>query len=197
MTITPARAGMEAVVPRLTIEETRSRATEAGMDAALADIHLFQVLFHSPALANAINSAKDGVLKETQLDPRLREFIIMRVAWLTGAEYVWDHHYKPHVEHGLNVKPEGILGVRDPTNAAQFGDVELAVIAVADDVVSSGRVSQATIERCREFLPGNQEIVEAVATACVYNAIAGVALSLSVPIEEGYTRWEPDGVEPS
>jgi alkylhydroperoxidase family enzyme len=160
-------------------------------------IHLFQVLFNSPVIGATINTAKDRILKETDLDPRLRELAIMRAAWLTGAEYVWNHHHRPHVEHDLEVRPIDVLDVREWESAAGFGELERAVLRLTDEMVLEGGASAETVAAAGALLPGDRELVELVAAIAVYRAISTMAVTLAIPMEEGYGSWEPDGVAPS
>src|SRR5688572_9150053 len=56
-------------------------------------LHVFyRALLHSPALAAAWFEFNNAVRFRAGLDARIRELIIMRVAALTGCEYVWKVH---------------------------------------------------------------------------------------------------------
>jgi len=69
--MTAARSGEEARVRRLSVEEVDDTCRAVGMPTDMGAIHLFQVLFNSPVIGATINTAKDRILKETDLDPRL------------------------------------------------------------------------------------------------------------------------------
>lgn len=198
MTLTPTRDPESQPMPRLPVEQARSVAAEAGMNPALADIHLFQMLLHAPHAAVTIDSTKDILLKGMRLDARLRELAIMRIAWLLGAEYVWNHHTKALVQDELELRPDDVLEVRDWERSTVLGDVERAVLALTDGMVRSpeGRADPAVVAALVELL-GPDQVVELVVAVGLYRGIAGVIQTLDVPMEPVYQRWEPDGVAPA
>jgi alkylhydroperoxidase family enzyme len=195
MTMTPTRGGVESRVRRLSVEEASAQAGEAGMDRELTNIHLFQVLYQSPSIGFAVNGAKDAALRQLELDPRIREMIIMRIAWLLGAEYVWNHHVRPHVEHDLDLFRPEVLEVRDWRRSSSIGPAQRAALAVTDEIALEGGARAETVAACRAEL-GDRQTVEVVGTAALYYALATAAVSLGVPMEASYGFWEPDGVAP-
>ena len=71
----------------LGLEEARAAAAEAGIPETMADLNVFRVLLRHPRLAGAVNTLLATLLWKSALDPRLRELVIMRIAWVTGSEY--------------------------------------------------------------------------------------------------------------
>jgi len=197
MTTTPTRDGPAERVPRLALDEARRRAEAAGMDPAMADIHLFQVLLHAPHAGAAIDSTKDTLLIGTTLDWRLRELAIMRIAWLLGAEYVWNHHTRSLVQHELALCPDDVLEVRDWEHSTTLGQVERAVLGLTDGMVlnRSGAASADAVQAVVDVLPLEQ-VIELTVTIALYRGITGVIQTLAIPMETSYGRWEPDGVAP-
>ena len=56
-------------------------------------LHVFyRALLHTPGLASAWFDFNNAVRFQTGLGDRVRELIIMRVAALTGCDYVWNVH---------------------------------------------------------------------------------------------------------
>jgi alkylhydroperoxidase family enzyme len=167
------------------------------MSEGASTINLFRVLLHSPPAAAMINGLKDTALRHFGLDARLRELAIMRTAWLMGAEYVWNHHTRPYVEHDLDLNPADVLEVRDWRSSKAFGPTEHAVLQLTDEMVLGrhGEVASDTLAKAVDVLSPAQT-VELVVTVAVYRGIASVARSLDVPMEETYGRWEPDGRAP-
>ena len=108
--------------------DPNSAAASVGMSEGASTINLFRVLLHSPPAAAMINGLKDTALRHFGLDTRLRELAIMRTAWLMGAEYVWNHHTRPYVEHDLDLNPADVLEVRDWRSSKAFGPTEHAVL---------------------------------------------------------------------
>jgi alkylhydroperoxidase family enzyme len=196
--VAPMRTNPSDVVGPLAPEVAATAAASVGMSDGASTINLFRVLLHSPPAAAMINGLKDTALRRFALDARLRELAIMRTAWLMGAEYVWNHHTRPYVEHDLELNPGDVLEVRDWASSTAFGPTERAVLQLTDEMVLGrhGEVSRDALSNVLGLLPPAQT-VELVVTVAVYRGISSVARSLDVPMEDSYGRWEPDGRAPT
>lgn len=73
-------------VRRLPVDEAKAAADEAGVPNYMAELAIFQVLLNHPLLARSINDLLASMLWHGCLDSRLRELVIMRIGWLTGAD---------------------------------------------------------------------------------------------------------------
>ena len=85
----------------LDIDEARARAAEGGVPEMMGDLNVFRVLLHDPASTAAINGLLHRLLWKGDLDQRLRELVIMRIGWVSGAVYEWTQHW--HVALALGV----------------------------------------------------------------------------------------------
>ena len=86
----------------------------AGIRCAVVDgaSECFRVMLNHPELAAAAGNLLATLLyKANKLDLRLRELIIMRVAWRTGSVYEWTQHWR--VAERLEIDAESMLAVRD------------------------------------------------------------------------------------
>ncbi|CPR08314.1 carboxymuconolactone decarboxylase [Mycobacterium bohemicum DSM 44277] len=182
-------------IPLLPVDEAKAAADEAAVPDYMAELSIFQVLLHHPALARAINDLLATMLWHGALDPRLRELVIMRIGWLTASEYEWTQHWR--VASGLGVTPDDLLGVRDWQSHEGFGPAERAVLAATDDVVRDGAISRASWVACERELRGDATVlVELVAAIGAWRMVASMLRSLEVPLEEGVSSWPPDGSAP-
>jgi AhpD family alkylhydroperoxidase len=95
-------------------------------------LHVFyQALLHSPDLAAAWFEFNNAVRFQTTLDDRTRELVIMRVATLTGCEYVWKvHETKYAAQAGL--APQQVAALRDWRRSGGFDAREQALLAYVD-----------------------------------------------------------------
>jgi alkylhydroperoxidase family enzyme len=109
----------EARVPRLPVDEAKAAADEAGVPDYMAELAIFQVLLNHPKLASGLNDLLARMLWQGELDTRLRELAIMRIAWLTACEYEWSQHWR--VAQGLGVSADDLAGVRDWHSYKAFG----------------------------------------------------------------------------
>ncbi|MEO8695955.1 MAG: carboxymuconolactone decarboxylase family protein [Acidimicrobiales bacterium] len=182
-------------VPLLDLDEANRRATEIHAMGGLADLSIFRILLRNPPVAKAVDGMLRALLFKGKLDPRLRELVIMRIAWRCRSEYEWTQHWT--VARRLGVPEADILGVREWHSHDGYGPTERAVLAAVDDVIDSGRIGPETWEACRAVLGSDEVAIELVVAIGNWHMIAGVLASLSVPLEPGVQSWPPDGAEPA
>src|SRR5262245_43021131 len=183
-------------IARLSVDEAKAAADQAGVPDYMAELSIFQVLLNHPTLARALNDLLATMLWHGALDPRLRELVIMRIGWLTGCDYEWTRHWR--VACGLGVPASDLLAVREWSTHDGFGPAERAVLAATDEVVREGAVSAQTWAACeREIGPDSAVLVELVTAISAWRMIASILHSLEVPLEEDVSSWPPDGQPPS
>ncbi len=186
-------AAVEPRVPMLDEDEARAIGKEAGVPSTMAGLNVFRIMSQHPTLAGVVAKQLAMLLyRGNKLDDRLRELIIMRIGWRTGAMYEWTQHW--HVSLRIGLTEEETLAVRDPDNATCLGPAERAVIAATDDVLDNGAVSEESWQACAEHLPNNEERLELVAAICNWNTFSILLKSLKIPLEDGVEAWPPDGV---
>ena len=180
-------------VPMLVKEEARIIGKEAGVPSTMAGLNVFRILSQHPTLAGVVAQQLAMLLyRGNKLDDRLRELIIMRIGWRTGAMYEWTQHWPIALRVGLT--EEEILAVRDPDNATCLGAAERSVISATDDVLNKGSITRESWQACGEFLKTHEERLELVAAICNWNTFSILLKSLNIPLEEGTEAWPPDGV---
>ncbi|MDP6565409.1 MAG: carboxymuconolactone decarboxylase family protein [Alphaproteobacteria bacterium] len=183
----------EPRVPMLPEAEARAIGKEAGVPSTMSGLNVFRVMSRHPTLAGVVAKQLAMLLyRGNKLDDRLRELIIMRIGWRTGALYEWTQHWPVALHYGLT--EEETLAVRDPDSATCLGPAERAVIAATDDVLDDGAVSETTWQACAEHLASDEERLELVAAICNWNTFAILLKSLNIPLEDGVDAWPPDGV---
>lgn len=180
-------------VPMLAKEEARIIGKEAGVPSTMAGLNVFRILSQHPTLAGVVAQQLAMLLyRGNKLDDRLRELIIMRIGWRTGAMYEWTQHWPIALRVGLT--EEEILAVRDPDNATCLGAAERSVISATDDVLNKGSITNESWQACAGFLKTHEERLELVAAICNWNTFSILLKSLNIPLEEGTEAWPPDGV---
>ena len=180
-------------VPMLAKEEARIIGKEAGVPSTMAGLNVFRILSQHPTLAGVVAQQLAMLLyRGNKLDDRLRELIIMRIGWRTGAMYEWTQHWPIALRVGLT--EEEILAVRDPDNSTCLGAAERSVISATDDVLNKGSITNESWQACAGFLKTHEERLELVAAICNWNTFSILLKSLNIPLEEGAEAWPPDGV---
>ena len=180
-------------IPLLDIDEARRRAAQAGIPGYMAELSVFRTLLHNPGVAAAINGMLHQLLWRGTLDTRLRELLIMRIGWSTGAVYEWTQHWTVALAAGVGA--DDLLAVRDWSTYEGFGSVERAVLAATDESLADGRISDRTWAACAEHLD-EATLVEMVAAIGNWTLFARLLPSLEVPLEDGVEPWPPDGRAP-
>jgi alkylhydroperoxidase family enzyme len=182
------------IVAPLAGPDAQSAAAKVDLPAAFADLKVFQILLKHPVVAKSLAGTLITLLNENKLDARLRELIIMRIGWVTGAVYEWTQHYRVSRQIGLN--DEEIIAVRDWSAATSLTAADKAVLQATDDVLEVGHVREKSWAGCAEFLSSEEERIELVVAIGNWVMFSQLLRSLSVPLEEGVVAWPPDGKSP-
>jgi len=179
-------------VPR---EEAQRIGAEMGISEAQAGRGAFRMLAHHPDLVRHVYGLLTMLASRNKLPARLRELVIMRLAWMTGAEYAWFQHYR--IATAAGITPEEIVAVRDWRKSNLFGPAERAVLAAADDTRERGSISDAVWAECERQLKEPAILVEMVVAIGNWTMFSQLLKSLRVPLEEGAVPWPPDGRAPA
>jgi alkylhydroperoxidase family enzyme len=185
----------EPRIPLLDAAAAKEAARAAGVPEIAADLNVFRVWLHHPALAKWLSDLLTGLLWEGQLDARLRELVIMRLG-STGSDYEWTQHWR--IALGVGVDKADVLAVRDWRASDRFGDAERAVLAATDETVEAGAISPATWQACVTHVSDDPRVLlELVSAVGLWRMVSGVLRSLEVPLEEGVSSWPPAGEAPA
>ena len=185
----------ERRIAPLPIPEAVARGAEVRIHPDLARLEVMRALLHHPPLAKAIQTLLIMLLyKGRILDERLRELVIMRIAWRTTSLYEWTQHWR--VARELGMGEADILGVRNWQGFAGYGAPERAVLAAVDETLDTGAVSPGTMAACLDILGGPAQALELVAAIGNWRMFSQLLRSLWIPLEEGVEAWPPDGAVP-
>jgi alkylhydroperoxidase family enzyme len=178
----------------LPLDEARSRAEKVGLPAMLAELSVFRIALNNPVIAKGVSELLLALLTNGRLDARLRELLIMRIGWVTAAEYEWTQHWR--VARRVPMEPDDILGVRDWEAHGGYGAVERAVLRATDETLAHGFVSDETWRELRRVLDDDAVLFELIIAIGNWQMFANLLRSLRVPLEEGVEAWPPDGQRP-
>ena len=83
-------------------------------------LNLYKVAAHSPKVLLNLIRLGNSIIGRTELPPKLREIVILRVARLTGSEYEWAQHAPVALQAGVSQKQlDAISGWK---NSAEFNN---------------------------------------------------------------------------
>lgn len=185
----------EPRVPMLDLADARDAARRHGLPEAFAELSVFRILLRHPTLAQRLGELLQTLLfSGNALDPRLRELIILRIGWRTGAVYEWAQHWR--VARGLDIPEADLLAVRRWQESAALSDADRAVLQATDDTLEAGAISDAAWEACCRHLGSDRERIELVIALGNWTMFSQLLRSLQVPLEDGVAAWPPDGEMP-
>ena len=126
-------------------------------------------LMHHPALAGPFLTYNNVLLQNPTLDPRMRELMILRVAWLTRAPYEWAQHVRLAGRAGITAAEIEAV-VRTP-DADSWTPLEADLLAATDQLVDHYRVDDETWDRlAKQF--DERQLVELVFVVGTYTGLA-------------------------
>ena len=155
-----ARAALQAGFGK----QTTDRFLSPGPDAIPVP-NALTTLMHHPGLAGPFLAFNSVLLFTPALEPRLRELMVLRVAWRTRSTYEWVQHVR--MAQGCGVSPEEI----DAHDDAPWTPLEADLLAATDELIDGYRIDDATWARLAEHLDERQ-LVEAVFVVGTYTCLA-------------------------
>lgn len=179
-------------IPFLPVEEAKRVGKEVGVPSSMSHLNAFRVMLHHPALGAAVANLLATLLyKANKLDVRLREMLIMRIAWRTGSVYEWTQHWR--VAMHLEIPEADMLAVRNWRTAPNLTAADKAVLQATDETIDHGRISDATWLECCRHLKSEAERIELVIAISNWRLFSEMFESLRIPLEDGVGPWPPDG----
>ena len=123
------------------------------------------------------------LLGELELDPKLRELSILRVARLTPhADYEWIQHVP--IAKAVGATDEQVAALeRDDTEAPCFSDDERVVLSFTTEVVQDAQASDPTLEKLALILKP-REIVELLMVIGQYMMLARVMATTRMELDD-------------
>ena len=147
-------------------------------------LHLYQMLLHSPPLAEGWLGFLTAVRQRLTLRADLRELVIMRVAVLNGAPYEADQHAPIALKEG--VTQQQLDALAHWPDADCFDAVQRAVLALTDTMTRQVQVPAPVLDAVRGHL-GERELVELVATIAANNMVSRFLEALHIHTDDAPT----------
>ncbi|MBS0341745.1 MAG: carboxymuconolactone decarboxylase family protein [Proteobacteria bacterium] len=140
-------------------------------------LHLYQMLLHSPAVADGWLAYLTSIRQRSSLDGALRELVIMRVALLNRAPYEADQHAP--IALGEGVSEGKLAGLADWPRCALFDPRERAVLAYVDAMTQQIQVNDEVFAAVAAHFT-SQQLVELTATIAAYNMVSRFLEALQI-----------------
>ena len=140
-------------------------------------LHLYQMLLHSPPLAEGWLGYLTKVRQQLSLDGKLRELVIMRVAHVNRAPYEAEQHAPIALEEGLTQAQLDALPQWD--GSTLFSPLQQAALRLTDTMTRDVQVPPAVLNAVRAHLDDRQ-VVELVGTIAAYNMVSRFLEALQI-----------------
>lgn len=137
---------------------------------------------HHPALAGRWLSYNNVLLWDGTLDARLRELVVLRVAWHARSRYEWAQHVRLAARFG--VVPADLDAIASGLPAADWSDLDRAAVDAAAQLVTDHRVDDATWSVLAAHLD-QQQLVELLFVVGTYTCLAMVFNASRVALDPG------------
>ena len=148
-------------------------------------INLTRMLLHCPV--EMVKSFLDFGLsfRTGNLDPKIRELVILRVGTLRGSSYELLHHLPAARVAGLSEMEISAITSAKPSG---LNDKFSLILQLADDCFQLGKVSDSTSEKLAKIFSA-PEIAEATLLAGFYEMVACFLETTGVKLDEHGLNW--------
>jgi alkylhydroperoxidase family enzyme len=137
-------------------------------------------LMHHPALAGPFLTYNRVLLDKPALGHRLRELLVLRVAWRTSSTYEWAQHTRLAAAAGMT--SDEVEAVAHSTADAAWAPLERDLLEAADQLVDHWRVDDDTWQRLADRLDERQ-LVELLFVVGTYAGLAMAFNSLGLQLD--------------
>ena len=179
-------------VPMVSLDGARELGEAMGLPARRTQSEAFRVLANNPGVARVEYSQLIQLLENNKFDTRLRELMIMRIAWFTGSVYEWTQRWRVATTAGI--PSEDMLAVRDWRNSAGLTAADKAILAATDECLAGKSISDAAWAEVAKYVVDPAQQVEFVIAMGNWMTFSLLFRNLRVPLAKGVKVWPPDGV---
>ena len=143
-------------------------------------LHLYQMLLHSPPLAQGWLAFFTAVRQQLSLPGDLRELVIMRIAHLNGAPYEADQHAPIALQEGVTpAQLQALPNEPDDASFQVFTPVQRSVLRLCDEMTRHIQFDEDILQEVRGHL-GERQTVELAATIAGYNLVSRFLEALQI-----------------
>jgi 4-carboxymuconolactone decarboxylase len=133
--------------------------------------NVLTTMMRHPALSGPFLVYNQVLLRTPTLDARVRELMILRVAWRARAPYEWLQHVR--IARSLGFTDDELGAVASGADATVWSELETDLLAATDQLLDDYRVDDATWARLAEQLDEHQ-LIELTFVVGTYTCLAMV-----------------------
>jgi alkylhydroperoxidase family enzyme len=183
---------MTSRVPMVSPERARELGEAMGLPARRTQSEAFRVVANNPGVARVAFGQLLQLLENNRFDTKLRELMIMRIAWVTGSAYEWTQHWRVATTAGIAA--EDVLAVRDWQGSARLMPADRAILAATDECLAGKSISDAAWAEVTRHVTEPAQQVEFIIAMGNWMTFSLLFRNLRIPLADGVAVWPPDGV---
>lgn len=169
-------SGLEPRVPPLAVEDFS--AEQASLVGDWTHLNFSRVLVRHPALYKVFVPYIAQVIAGSSLPPRDREVLVLRT--LALGQDIYEAHHHVQIAHKAGLSDADIAAVR--TGDAALSDWDKVLVAAADELVASQRLSDAAWAALGTRYAREQQMEVVFLVGC-YNVMAMLTNSFGIEVE--------------
>jgi alkylhydroperoxidase family enzyme len=154
-----------------------------------AGVGALALMLRNPAACKAFMEFNRHLLYESSLDERLRELVVLRIAWQLRSEYEWGQHVPVAIECGMS--DEEIGRITEGPDAPGWSDFDAAALRAADGLLSEGQIDDASWATLAASLD-DPAMLDLVFTVGGYATIAMVFNASGLPLDPDIVGFPPN-----
>jgi 4-carboxymuconolactone decarboxylase len=151
--------------------------------AAVPPLNVFRMVANAETAFRPWLAFGGALLSSLELDARVRELAILRVARLSGAEYEWVQHVPIALAVGASEEQVGAVDRGDLAHVS-LGAAERAALRFTTEVVRDVRASDEALAALRAAGLSPREVVELLLVIGQYMLVARVAETAGIELDE-------------
>jgi AhpD family alkylhydroperoxidase len=146
---------------------------------ALPPLGVFRMVAHAETAFRPWLALGGAILGSLQLDPRLRELAILRVAAIAGCDYERTQH--EGIAIGVGARPEQVAAVvAGRSSGPEFNAEEVLVLRFVGEVIESQGAGEDLVAELEAALSA-REVVELLLVISHYHGLALLLNTTGVP----------------
>jgi alkylhydroperoxidase family enzyme len=175
-------------------EEMTEQARELTLERG--NLNVYRALANADEVFTGWMLAGRAILTSPVLPIRLREFVVLRTAYLMDSPYELGQHRDVARTAGLSRDEINAITSGSDWQEAHFSPVELAVLHLTSELVTTQSVSAAVFDQVHRAL-GSEATVEVLMVISRYAGLALMLNALDVDLDESARLPVPPRREPS
>jgi 4-carboxymuconolactone decarboxylase len=130
----------------------------------------------------------NGLMKQSALDPKLRELAILRVGYISNCAYELFQHEPFGRFVGLTDDQLAAIKAGDAASPV-FDDAQAAVLRFVDDIVLNVRPSDESLAALRQHLD-DQQVIDLVLVTGNYMTVCRFLETTGIELDEDAIDWD-------